>query len=351
MSNLPALPDVADNNPTLFNDVTRLIDSSRERVARTINSEISALYWEVGRRISQDVLLGERAEYGKEVLKNLSKQLTNVYGKGWSVQQLRHCVKFAAIYPDEQIVSALWRQFNWSIIKIIIYIDEPIKRDFFIEMCKLGNWSSRQLQENVNSLLFERTALSKRPELIIEKEIINLRNEGILTPDFVFRDPYFLNYAGLPDIYSEKDVEDVIVSDMSRFISELGCDFAFVARQKRMRVDRRDYYLDLLFFHRGLNCLVAIELKVGEFSAADKGQMELYLRWLEKYEMGANENLPIGLILCTGKSEGHIELMRLEESNIRVAEYLTKLPDMKVLENRLRHFAELARANARTGQP
>jgi predicted nuclease of restriction endonuclease-like (RecB) superfamily len=287
-------------------------------------------------------LSGERAEYGERTIEYLSERLTSEYGRGWSTKQLRHCVRLAEVFPDEQIVSALRRQLPWTSIKSLIYIDEPLKREFYLEMCKMEGWSSRTLNERIQSMLFERTAISKKPDKTIKQELQNIREEKKPAPDLVFRDPYFLDFLGLRDSYSENDFETAIILELSRFITELGTDFAFLARQKRISVDNEDYYIDLLFFHRRLKCLVAIDLKLGKFKAAYKGQMELYLRWLEKHEMREGENLPIGLILCSGKNEEHVELMQLDKSNIRVAEYLTKLPDMKLLTEKLKLSVELA---------
>jgi len=164
-----------------------------------------------------------------------------------------------------------------------------------------------------------------------------------MTPDLVFRDPYFLDFLGLKDRYLEKDLEDAILREMEQFLLELGVGFSFVARQKRISVDSDDYYLDLLFFHRGLRRLVAIELKIGDFRPAYKGQMELYLRWLEKNEMKPGEDTPIGLILCAGKKRETVELLELEKSGIRVAEYLTELPSKDVLKARLHRVIQAAR--------
>jgi predicted nuclease of restriction endonuclease-like (RecB) superfamily len=191
--------------------------------------------------------------------------------------------------------------------------------------------------------LYERTAISKKPELTIQKDIELLKNEQKLNPDLVFRDPYFLDFLGLSDMYSEKDLETSIIAELQRFIIELGSDFAFMARQKRITIDNRDYYIDLLFYHRRLKCLVAIDLKIGEFEAGYKGQMELYLRYLEKYEQVEGENTPIGLILCSGKNEEHVELMQLDKSNIKVADYLTELPSQNVLQEKLHKAIEIAR--------
>ena len=210
-------------------------------------------------------------------------------------------------------------------------------------MCKLENWSSRQLKERIQSMLYERTAISKKPELTIQNDLELLQNEQKLSADLVFRDPYVLDFLGLSDAYSEKDLETSIIAELQRFIIELGSDFAFMARQKRITIDNREYYIDLLFYHRRLKCLIAIDLKIGEFEAAHKGQMELYLRYLEKHEQVEGENTPIGLILCTGKNEEHVELMQLHKSNIHVADYLTLLPSQKVLKQKLHQAIEIAK--------
>jgi predicted nuclease of restriction endonuclease-like (RecB) superfamily len=192
-------------------------------------------------------------------------------------------------------------------------------------------------------MLFERTAISKKPEDLVKQEIAALRDEDKLTPDLVFRDPYFLDFLGLKDTYSEKDLEAAILREMEGFILELGAGFSFIARQKRITVDDEDYYLDLLFFHRKLKRLIAIELKLGKFKAAYKGQMELYLRWLEKYEKEPGEETPLGLILCAGKASEQIELLQLHNSGIKVAEYMTELPERKLLEQKLHKAVEMAR--------
>jgi predicted nuclease of restriction endonuclease-like (RecB) superfamily len=330
--------------PPITSDIKTLIEQSRQNVALAVNAEITLLYWKVGKRINDEVLGNERAEYGKQIVYALSIQLINDYGTGWSEKQLRHCMQFASVFMEEQIVSALRRQLSWTHIKAFIYMEDPLKRVFYIEMCKLEKWSSRQLQERIQSLLYERTAISKKPEFTIQNDLELLKNEQKLNPDLVFRDPYFLDFLGLNDMYSEKDLETSIIAELQRFIIELGSDFAFMARQKRITIDNRDYYIDLLFYHRRLKCLVAIDLKIGEFEAGYKGQMELYLRYLEKYEQVEGENTPIGLILCTGKNEEHVELMQLDKSNIRVADYLTALPSQKVLQEKLHKAVEIARA-------
>lgn len=324
-------------------DIKQLIAQSREQVAVAVNSAISMLYWQIGKRINKDVLQNQRAEYGKEIVVSLSRQLTEEYGNGRGEKQLRQCMKFAETFTENEIVYTLCRQLSWSHIRLVMFIDDPLKREFYIEMCKLEKWSVRTFQERINSMLYERSAISKKPELTIQNDLELLKNEQKISPDLVFKDPYFLDFLGLTDTYSEKNLEESILVELQKFIIELGSDFAFMARQKRINIDNVDYYLDLLFYHRRLKCLVAIELKLGQFEAAHKGQMELYLRWLEKHEVVEGENPPIGLILCATKNQEHVELLQLENSNIKVSEYLTKLPDLKLIEQKLHQAIEIAR--------
>lgn len=333
----------------LLADIRQLIQHAKQRAATAVNAELSLLYWHIGRRIQTEVLQGHRAEYGKQIIAALAQQLTVDYGKGWSEKQLRHRLRVAEIFADEAIFSEVRRKLSWSHIKTLMYLDDSLKREFYIEMACLEAWSLRQLQERIKSMLYERTAISKKPEDTIRQEIAALREQGRLSPDLAFRDPYLLDFLGLADTYAEKDLEAAIVAELQRFIIELGSDFAFLARQKRITIDQRDYYIDLLFYHRRLRCLVAIDLKIGEFEAAYKGQMELYLRYLEKYEQLEGENTPIGLILCTDKNHEHVELLQLDQSNIRVADYLTLLPPKELLEAKLHRSIEIARQRLALG--
>ena len=328
----------------LFTDIKSLIDSAKQNVATEVNSTMSALYWEIGNRINQDLLKKERAEYGKQTVSSLAKQLQFEYGSNsFSEKNLRRMMQFATVFPDRNTVVSLIRQFSWTHIVAFIPIQDELKREFYMQMCRLENWSVRTLRQKIDSMLYERTAISKKSDETIKNELATLKEEAKLTPDLVFKDPYFLDFLGLHDTYSEKDLENAILSEMEKFICEMGTDFGFMARQKRITIDNEDYYIDLLFTHRRLHCLVVVELKLGEFKASYKGQMELYLRWLEKNDHVEGENKPIGLILCAGKNSEHIELMHLDESNIRVAEYLTKLPDQKLLEQKLNQAIEFAK--------
>lgn len=337
---------IPDN--TLFTNIRQLIEESKQQVAVAVNATMSMLYWKIGFQINREVLQNSRAEYGVQIVRELASKLCSQYGSGWSEKQLRHCIQFAETFADESIVSTLWRQLSWSHLKLVIYMDDPLKREFYIEMCKLEKWSVRTFQERIQSMLYERTAISKKPEQTIVKDLASLKNEQTLSTDLIFRDPYFLDFLGLSDTYSEKDLETSIIVELQRFIIELGSDFAFMARQKRISIDNRDYYIDLLFYHRRLKCLVAIDLKLGEFEAGFKGQMELYLRYLQKNEQLEGENAPIGLILCTGKNEEHIELMQLDQANIKVAEYLTLLPSQEILKDKLHRAIEIATSKNRS---
>jgi predicted nuclease of restriction endonuclease-like (RecB) superfamily len=332
-------------DPELFSEVKALIEQSRQTVAVAVNSTMTMLYWEVGRRINAEVLNDQRAEYGKQIVVALSAQLTSEYGKGWSTRHLHHCLRFADVFPDVKIVNALRTQLSWTHLRTLISINEELKRSFYIEMCRLEKWSTRMLSERINSMLYERTAISKKPELTIENELKLLGEEGRISPDLVFRDPYFLDFLDLKDTYSEKDLESAIIAELQRFIIEMGTDFAFLSRQKRISIDHRDYYIDLLFYHRRLKSLVVIDLKMGEFDAAYKGEMELYLAWLEKHETVEGENPPIGLILCAGKNPEHVELLQLHKSNIKVADYFTVLPSKQVLMEKYHQAIAIARNN------
>ncbi len=326
----------------LLSDVRLLIESAKSHLAQTANAVLVALYWNIGKRIKTEILGNERAQYGKEIVSTLSRQLTAEYGTGFSEKSLWHMIRFAEIFPDEQIVSALQRELSWSHFKEIIYINDPLKRDFYTQMCRVERWSTRTLKAKINSMLFERTAISRKPAKLAEQELAALHDEDRMTPDIVFRDPYLLHFLGLADTYSERDLEAAILKELERFLLELGTGFSFVSRQKRITVDNEDYYLDLLFYHRGMRRLVAIELKLGKFHAADKGQMELYLRWLDKYEKRQGEESPLGLILCAEKSAEHVELLQLENTGIRVAEYLTELPPRRLLEAKLHEAIRIA---------
>jgi predicted nuclease of restriction endonuclease-like (RecB) superfamily len=296
---LPAkAPSSAPTSRKLLDELRSLIQATRSGVAQAVNSAQVLLSWEIGQRLRTEVLGLKRAEYGERVVRTVAEGLTADFGRGYSEKNLRHMIRFAERFPDREIVSALSRQLGWTHFRTLVYLDDPLKREFYAEMCRLERWSTRTLEKKIGGMLFERTALSRKPEELARRELAALRDEDRISPDLVFRDPYLLDFLGLKDAYSEKDLESAILRELETFILELGAGFAFVARQKRITVDNQDYYLDLLFYHRKLHRMVAVELKMGTFQAADKGQMELYLRWLERYELEPGEEPPLGLILC-----------------------------------------------------
>ena len=335
---------VFSGSDRLLADLRGLIQAARSGVARAVDSGLVALYWQIGRRIRQEILQEKRAGYGEEIVATLSRQLAAEFGRGFEPKNLHRMIQFAEVFPDEEIVAALRRQLSWTHFRAIIPISDPLKRDFYVEMCRTENWSTRTLQKKIQSMLFERTALSKKPDKLIRQELDALKAEDKLTPDLVFRDPYILDFLGLADTYAEKDLEAAILREIESFILELGVGFCFVERQKRMQIDNEDYYLDLLFYHRKLRRLVAIELKIGDFQAADKGQMELYLAWLKRHATEPGEDPPLGIILCAGKNEQHIELLEPEKSGIHVAKYWMESLPKAALEQKLRDAVRLARA-------
>jgi predicted nuclease of restriction endonuclease-like (RecB) superfamily len=328
----------------LYTDVCRIIDDTRNRVAVYVNSEVCQTNWRIGKRIKEDVLFNKRAEYGKQVVKNLSVRLTERYGKGWSLQTLQHCIRAAYTFTEEEIVYAVRMQFSWTQLRSVMFISDPLARQFYMQMCQYERWSTRTLEEKIDSQLYERTAISRRPEEVIRQTLDEHAEKQMLVPDLVFRSSYFLDALGLPDYFSEKDLENAILSQMQTFLNEMGTDFAFLARQKRITIDATDYYIDLLFYHRGLHRLVAIDLKLGKFKPEYEGQMRLYLRYLDQNEKRADEGSPIGLILCSEGNTEHIEYLMLEEqSPIKVAQYYTQLPDKVILAEKLQRAIAIAR--------
>lgn len=274
---------------------------------------------------------------------SLAEQLARDYGRGFGEKNLRRMVKFAATFPDESIVATLSRQLSWSHFVLLLVLKEPMQRDYYAQMAGAERWSVRTLRERIDSMLYERTALSQKPVETIAKELATLRNAQRMSPSLIMRDPYILDFLGLRDSWQESDLEAAVTREMEAFLLELGAGFSFLARQKRIQIDDEDFHLDLLFYNRKLRRLVAVELKIGEFKATYKGQMELYLRWLDKHEREPEEASPLGIILCTGKKREQIELLELDKSSIHVAEYLTTLPPRAVLGERLQQAIERAR--------
>lgn len=337
----------AITSDSLLAEIRALIADARRQIARAANGALTLTYWRIGKRLLTENLTDGRAEYGQRILVSLAQELEREFGKGFSYSALTRMARFAEQFPDERILVSLIQELTWTHFLALLPIKDPLAREFYAEMCRVERWSVRALRQKIDGMLFERTALSKNSEAVIRQELASLR-DGRMTPDLVFRDPYLLDFLGLSGAYSEKDMESAILREMESVLLELGSGFCFVARQKRMTVGKDDFYLDLLFYHRYLRRLVAVELKLESFQPAHTGQMELYLRWLDKHERAPGEEAPIGIILCAGADAEQVELLQLEGKSIRVAEYLVELPPADVLRQRLHRAIEHARERAIT---
>lgn len=290
------------------------------------------------------MLYNQRADYGKQVLKNVSKQLVNKYGAGWGYEKLKHCVRSAYLFTEDEIRYATRTQLNWTHIRILMGVSDPLARQFYLEMAHIERWSTRDLEDKIDGQLYERTAISRRPEDVIKQELKKVHETHAVVPDMVFRSTYFLDILGLPDVFSEEELENAVLNQVEEFMHEMGSDFTLVERQKRITIDSVDYKMDLVFFHRTLRRFIVVDLKLGKFKPAYEGQMLLYLRYLNAHEKHEWEESPIGLILCSEGNTEHIEYLMLDESSpIKVAQYYTQLPDKKVLAERLQRAIAIAK--------
>ncbi len=332
----------------LISDLRQIIDEARSHVAATANYELTMMYWHIGERINRDILGNKRATYGEQIVTQVATQLQAIYGsRGFEVRNIRRMIQFASIFPEEKMVSQIATKLSWSHFIEVFPLKNTLKQEFYLTLSAANRWGRDRLRSEIDGMLFERTAIAQKPEDLIKQELANIRDNDTITPDIVFKSPYFLEFAGLKGMYSEKDLEDSLVAHLEQFMLELGNGFCFIERQKRMIIDGEDFYLDLLFYHRKLHRLVAIDLKLGRFKAQYKGQMELYLRWLEANELEPGEESPLGLLLCTEGSEEQIELLQLDKVGIKVAKYLTELPPREVLMQQI--HKSLAEAKERLG--
>ena len=309
----------------LLADLREIIGRGKLQAVAAVNSALTLTYWQVGQRMNTEVLRGQRAAYGQQVVASVAERLVAACGKSFEAKNLRRMMQFAEVFSDLEIVVPLARQLSWSHFLLLIPLPSQQARLFYAQQASHAAWGRRELTKQIERKAFERShiadhklALAAAPELA-----------------GTFKDPYFFDFLDLPDGYLERDLEQALIRELERFILELGKGFAFVERQKRMIIDGEDFYLDLLFYHRRLKRLVAVELKIDRFKAAHKGQMELYLNWLDKYERQPDEAAPIGLILCAQAGAEQVELMNLQKDNIMVAQYWTELPPKAVLEAKL----------------
>lgn len=328
----------------LMDDLQLIINSAKVRVASAANAELTMMYWHIGKRINCEILGNQRAEYGKQIVSTVSTQLQRIYGnKGFESRSIRRMMQFASKFVDENVITTLSQQLSWSHIIEVLPLKDTLQCEFYLTLCASERWGVRKLRKEIDSTLYERTAIATRPDELVRRELAELRDNNVVSPDLVFKSPYFLEFAGLKGMYSEKNLEDSLIAHLEQFMLELGNGFAFVERQKRMIIDGEDFYLDLLFYHRKLHRLIAIDLKLGRFKAQYKGQMELYLRWLEAHEMEPGEESPLGLLLCTEGSEEQIELLQLDKAGIKVAQYMTELPPRELLIEQIRKSLDTAK--------
>jgi len=339
------MPNIEKNKDifTLYNNIKTIIDTSKQKILYEVNKTMTLSYWEIGERLKTETLKDERAVYGQEVIKNISDKLTLEYGRGYSRSNLERMMNFYMLFNDKEICATLSHKLSWSHFIEFIKIKDELKREFYIAMCSTERWNVRTLRERINSMLYERTAISKKPEITIRKDLELLTTDSKMSKELFLKDPYLLDFLDLKDSFSEMDLESAILKELEKFILEFGSNFAFLSRQQRIQIGKNDYVMDLLFYHRKLKRLVLIELKIGEFVPQYKGQVELYLKWLSKHEKQEGEAEPIAIILCASKESEVVELMDLEKDNIHVSEYWLELPPKEVLESKLSKAIENAK--------
>jgi predicted nuclease of restriction endonuclease-like (RecB) superfamily len=328
-------PPTVPEPETLHIELRALIAESRRRLAGAVNAELTRLYWTVGERLGRHVLGSERASYGAQIVARLGERLAGEFGRGFEAKNLRRMVQFAELFPDVEIVASLMRQLSWTHFLQLLPVKDAQARNFYARCAAEERWTVRELHRRIEHKTYERTAIAGAQGAGGACVPPQIGSQSGASTDLVFKDPYFLDFLGLRQGYDEADLEAAILRQLEAFILELGRGFAFVERQKRMIIDGEDFYLDLLFYHRRLRRLVAIELKLGRFKAAHKGQMELYLKWLDRHERQPGEEPPIGLILCAESRREQVELLEMHKDGITVAEYWTELPPKAELERRL----------------
>ena len=317
---------------SLYKELSSLIEKSKQEAISRVKSTVNLLFWQIGKKINDEILNNKRAEYGAQVVQNLAVKLSARYGRSFELRNLRRMMQFANDFPDKKIVSAMTTQLNWTHIVELLPVETIDAKLFYANEVINQGLGTRELRRSITTKTYERTQIAN----------VQISKKSKI-PQGTFKDPYMLDFIGLKNSYLEKDVEEAVLHDLENFILEMGKGFAFVERQKRMIIDNEDFYLDLLFYHRKQKRLVAIELKIGKFQAKYEGQMKLYLKWLNRYERQPDENEPVGLILCAGDSREQIELLEMDKDGIMVAEYWTELPPKKELGEKIRSLLIEAR--------
>lgn len=338
-SDTQILETVSDH---LYDGVTSIIDKARTQVAVYVNTHVSMTFWSVGKYIIEDMDYQTYSAYGKKIIATLSQRLTTRYGKGYTYSALTRMMKVARIYSNREMFAMLSQTLSWSHFLELITIKDPTKRLFYQQMDIAERWSVQQLRDKQDEMAYERSLIAAKTDDEIVKTLENITPLHA-EPEVVLKSSYVLDFLGLGSFYSEKNLEDAIALQLEQFIMELGQGFAFLERQKRFTIDGTDYKLDLLFYHFKMRCLVAIDIKLGKFKPQDKGQMELYLKYLQKHNMQHGDNPPIGLLLCGEGNTEHIELLMLDEDRIKVAQYLTFLPDKQWFVDKLNRSIMIAK--------
>jgi len=315
---------IDDNSNRLFTEISKLIEQSRRAIYVHASSTTVLLFWEIGKHINTDILENKRADYGKKIVSMLSTQLIEKYGRSFEPRNLRRMMQFNEQFPDFEIVSALPTQLTWSHFIEILPLKTHEAKLYYLSEAARSVASTRDLRKMISRKAYERREIADTQITAASK-----------IPLGTFKDPYLFDTLGIKDEYLEADLEEAILRELEKFILEFGVGFTFVERQKRMILDGHDRYLDLLFFNRELRRLVAVELKIGRFRAEHKGQMQLYLAWLDKYERKEWEESPIGLILCSDSGRDELELLKLDRDGILVAEYWTTLPPKAQFEQKI----------------
>lgn len=314
-------------NNNIYQEIKELLYSAKNRVYQTINTTMTQTYFQIGKRIVEEEQGGEtRAEYGSALLKNLSSELIKEFGKGYSEQNLKNMRQFYLIYQKRQTVSSEFK-LSWSHYIFLTRIENINERNFYEIESIENSWSLRELKRQFDSGLFERLKLSSDKQKVKE---LSLNGQVIQTAQDLIKDPYILEFVGLPElsIYSENELEQKLIDKLEHFLLELGKGFTFVARQKRITIDEKHFKVDLVFYNRLLKSFVVIDLKIGELKHQDIGQMMMYVNYFDRFEKTDDENSTIGIILCKDKSKALVELTLPKDNNqIYASKYLTILPN------------------------
>ena len=334
--------DLEQISSNITKGVGKIIEQSKGSIAVYLNNKVVLTYWNIGKYIAEEIDLVGEEKYGTKIVATVSQQLAERYGKGYTRTAVSRMVKIARLYNDEKIVATLSQHLTWSHFIELAAIPKPNKRLFYQQMSIVNNWSVRQLRDQEDAMAYERSLIAAKPE-DEQVKVLTTITQGTISPDVIIKSSYVVDFLGLEKGFSESELEDAVVEQLEKFIMELGQDFAFLERQKKISIDSVDYKLDLLFYHRRLHRLLAIDLKLGKFKPEYKGQMELYLKYLKKYEMQPGEEEPLGLLLCSEGNTEHIELLMLDEQNIKVAQYLTVLPEKQWFIDKMNRSILIAR--------